>query len=73
MRLIATKSMSYAGKRLADGDEFEPRTARDARILKAIGKASDVTDTAEAEPEAPAAKETRQKRTYKRRDLTAED
>lgn len=37
--LVARKTMTYAGKRLGVGDEFEPRTARDARILRAIGKA----------------------------------
>lgn len=39
-KLIATKAMTYATRRLRAGDEFEA-TNQHARILKAIGKASD--------------------------------
>jgi hypothetical protein len=38
--LIAKKSMRYGGRRLAVGETFDAGK-RDARILKAIGKADD--------------------------------
>lgn len=66
--MIATKSMTYGGKRLQPGDPFEPKRARDAKILRAIGKARDADDpapevqTVDAEP----------KRTYRRKDMKAE-
>jgi hypothetical protein len=41
MKLAATKRMRYGGRSLQPGDAFEA-TNRDARILKAIGKATDV-------------------------------
>lgn len=70
MTLIATKPMSYGGCRLEVGDKFEPRSNRDARTLKAIGKAKD----AEAdEPATDVAPEPKARKGYKRRDLTAED
>lgn len=47
-KLIATKAMTYATRRLRAGDEFEA-TNQHARILKAIGKAS----AAKAEPKKP--------------------
>ncbi len=37
--MIATKSLSYATRRLLPGDHFVTKTDRDARILLAIGKA----------------------------------
>ena len=85
MTLIATKSMSYGGRRLAPGDQFDARP-RDARLLIAIGKAKlEPVRAPEAAPEAapdfhPLDHDedgkkggSRKGRTYKRRDLTAED
>lgn len=70
MTLIATKSLAYGGRRIAAGEAFEAKSARDARTLKAIGKAKD----AEAEEPAPAAEpEPKARKGYKRRDLTAEE
>lgn len=40
MELIAQKSLRYAGRSLVAGDKFEA-SDRDARLLKAIGKAAD--------------------------------
>ena len=40
MKLIATKSMRFAGQSLNPGDSFEA-SERNARLLKAIGKADD--------------------------------
>jgi hypothetical protein len=42
-RLVALKSITYATRRLQAGDAFDA-VARDARILKAIGKARDDYD-----------------------------
>ncbi len=81
MTLIATKSMSYGGRRLAPGDQFDAR-ARDARLLLAIGKARLEPDRApEPAPDFHPLDHdedgkkggSRKGRTYKRRDLTAED
>lgn len=73
MTLIATKSMRYGGRGLEAGDPFEPASDRHARILKAIGKASEpsgqIAHTAAATPPAPAPKA---RKGYKRRDMTAE-
>lgn len=38
--LIAKKSLRYAGRSLVAGDKFEA-SAKDAKLLKAIGKAAD--------------------------------
>lgn len=46
MDLIAKKSLRYAGRSLVPGDKFEA-SAKDARLLKAIGKA---VDAGEATP-----------------------
>lgn len=40
MELIAKKNLRYAGQSLIEGDKFEA-SAKDARLLKAIGKAVD--------------------------------
>lgn len=37
--LIATSSFVYASRRLLPGQDFTTKTARDARVLIAIGKA----------------------------------
>lgn len=73
--MIAVKAMRYAGQWLSPGDEFEPKSERDARILRAIGKAADgdvpeVEDNAEdsnADDDKP------KKRAYRRKDMKAED
>lgn len=68
--MIAVKAMRYAGKWLSPGDEFKPKSERDARILRAIGKAThgeapEVDD--KAEDDKP------KKRAYRRKDMKAED
>lgn len=40
MKLVAVKEFSYASKRLMRGQNFDA-SSRDARVLKAIGKAKD--------------------------------
>lgn len=46
--LIATKTLTYDTRRLRPGDEFVARSRRDARVLKAIGKAIDQPTAAPA-------------------------
>lgn len=46
LKLIALKPLLYAGKSLLADDAFEA-SDRDARLLKAIGKAADAPDKAE--------------------------
>lgn len=56
--LIATKSMSYGGKRHDEGDGFAAKRQH-ARVLVAIGKAKlapEADEAAEAKPEPKAAK-----------------
>ena len=68
--MIAVKAMRYAGQWLVPGDEFEPKSKRDARILLAIGKATDGEDREvddKAEDDKP------KKRAYRRKDMKAED
>jgi hypothetical protein len=69
LKLIAKKSLRYAGRSLVAGDDFEA-SAKYARLLKAIGKAGDAPPV-EPAPEAPA--EPKPRKGYKRRDMTAED
>lgn len=45
-KMIATKSMRYATRRLLPDDEFVAKNGRDARLLSAIGKARYATDGA---------------------------
>ena len=68
--MIAVKAMRYAGQWLVPGDEFEPKSKRDARILLAIGKAAD-GEAPEADDKADEDKPT--KRAYRRKDMKAED
>jgi hypothetical protein len=68
--MIAVKAMRYAGQWLSPGDEFEPKSERDARILRAIGKATD-GKAPELEDKAEDDKPT--KRAYRRKDMKAED
>ena len=67
--MIAVKAMRYAGQWLSPGDEFEPKSDRDARILRAIGKA---TDGEAPEVEDKAEDEKPPKRAYRRKDMKAE-
>ena len=50
MKLVALKPMRFAGERLEPGAEFEPKRARDANILKAIGKAAEAPPRKAPEP-----------------------
>jgi hypothetical protein len=67
MKLIARKAITYSGARLRAGQEFSAKSARDARILQAAGRAAPCV----APPPAPLAT-AKPARTYKRRDLVAE-
>ena len=69
--MIAVKAMRYAGQWLSPGDEFEPKSERDARILRAIGKATDAPEAEAMETLADDDKPT--KRAYRRKDMRAED
>lgn len=70
--MIAVKAMRYGGKSLLPGDEFEPKSERDARILRAIGKAKDA-EPESAKPESAAPDErSNKKRAYHRKDMKAE-
>ena len=68
--MIAVKAMRYAGQWLSPGDEFEPKSERDARILRAIGKAADgeVTEVDDNDDDGKP-----EKRAYRRKDMKAED
>lgn len=68
--MIAVKAMRYAGQWLSPGDEFEPKSERDARILRAIGKA---TDGEAPEVDDKAEDDKPKKRAYRRKDMKAED
>ena len=71
--MIAVKAMRYAGQWLYPGDEFEPKSERDARILRAIGKAAD-GEAQEAEAMEPLDDDDKpKKRAYRRKDMKAED
>lgn len=77
--LIANKPMRYAGRALKAGDSFQA-SGRDSRTLTLIGRASEFVpapvakEPVKVEPVAPSkvVEEETQKRTYKRRDLRAE-
>lgn len=64
--MIALKSMTYAGKRIEAGDRFDAKTLRDAKILRAIGKAEDEEAPVEDVVDEPP------KRVYRRKDMKAE-
>lgn len=68
--MIAVKAMRYAGQWLSPGDEFEPKSERDARILRAIGKAADGEATEVDDKDDDGKHE---KRPYRRKDMKAED
>lgn len=56
--LIATKSFTYATRRLLPGQDFATKSARDARLLIAIGKArrKQASDTIATPPAKPVQK-----------------
>lgn len=66
MNLIASRPFPYRGSRLSAGQEFTANR-RDSRLLVAIGYA-----TARVEPEPDPEPEPVQRRTYRRRDMRAE-
>lgn len=73
MKLIATKNYSYNKRSMVAGDEFEA-SARDARILQAVGRAKPAAEPepeSEPEPEKPSEKPETKK--YKTRRLKADD
>lgn len=49
--LIATKAFTYAGKKIKVGDKFEARDARDAKVMRAIGRAKDHIDLPPPRPQ----------------------
>lgn len=51
MDLIASKAMTYATRRLQAGDTFTARTAADARVLIAVGRARHVNEPQSARAE----------------------
>jgi hypothetical protein len=70
MRMIALKQHVYGGKNRQVHDRFEARD-EDVPLLGAMGLAAPVDEP--GSPEAEAAPPPRTKRTYRRRDLKAED
>lgn len=66
MNLIASRPFPFRGSRLSAGQEFTANR-RDSRVLVAIGYA-----TARVEPEPDLEPEPVQRRTYRRRDMRAE-
>jgi hypothetical protein len=68
MNLIASRPFPYRGSRLSAGQEFTANR-RDSRLLVAIGYA---TARVEPEPEPDPEPEPVQRRTYRRRDMRAE-
>jgi len=68
MNLIASRPFPFRGSRLSAGQEFTANR-RDSRVLVAIGYA---TARVEPEPEPDPEPEPVQRRTYRRRDMRAE-
>ena len=68
MNLIASRPFPFRGSRLSAGQEFTANR-RDSRVLVAIGYA---TVRVEPEPEPDPEPEPVQRRTYRRRDMRAE-
>lgn len=68
MNLIASRPFPFRGSRLSAGQEFAANR-RDSRLLVAIGYA---TARVEPEPEPDPEPEPVQRRTYRRRDMRAE-
>jgi len=82
MKMIATKSFTYAGKPRKPGDEFDV-TGRDVRLLSAVGRAKPAPpppppkpvkrDTVAEEPAAQPDEAKPRKGRYRRRDMKAEN
>jgi hypothetical protein len=74
VKMIATGSHCYNGVWLKNGDPFETDCERDADELRAIGFArrADFYQVRELTPDIGAVEPQRAKRTYTRRDLTAQ-
>jgi len=73
MKLIAIKRLRYANVPIDAGQDFEA-TDKDGKLLKLIGKAKDAATVVEAPAKDDEIKaEDKPKRTYKRRDMKAED
>jgi len=81
-RLIATKKMPYRGRTLSPGDEFEVAGVQMQRALIALGRARRADDAEVMmllDPEFETTTTTeepvksKQKRTYKRKDMAAEE
>lgn len=53
IRMIATKDMTYATRRLKAGDEIENVNGPNARLLAALGRAETATDEPAHEPTPP--------------------
>jgi hypothetical protein len=72
MNLIASRPFPYRGSRLSAGQEFTA-SRRDSRLLVAIGYATArVEPEPEPDPEPDPEPEPVQRRTYRRRDMRAE-
>ncbi|WP_084581776.1 hypothetical protein [Sphingomonas azotifigens] len=78
MKMIATKPLRYGGKQLDVGDPFETKTDRDAKLLRAIGKAENDGELREEQSEPDTATESSGRGkghkaggTYQRRDMRA--
>ena len=72
MNLIASRPFPYRGSRLNAGQEFTA-SRRDSRLLVAIGYATArVEPEPEPDPEPDPEPEPVQRRTYRRRDMRAE-
>ncbi|MBP9033925.1 MAG: hypothetical protein KBG29_08515 [Pseudomonadales bacterium] len=78
MRVIAKKAFSYGGRALTVGEEFNA-SARDARVLCALGRADTAPPLPRAESEieppeqAPPDEPKPARRQYRRRDMVAEE
>jgi hypothetical protein len=53
MKLVAIKTFSYAGKRIAVGDIFETKTSRDGHLLVGIRNARELENRPEAKVPEP--------------------
>lgn len=71
--LVAKRSFEYGGRRYRAGDEFEAKSARDAKVLIAVKHASEASSRGEQPSAAPAKARRASKGTYERRDILAAD
>jgi hypothetical protein len=74
--LITLRPMTYGTRRMRAGDSFSA-TESHARLLVALGRARNIVPPsippAEPDPAVQAEVPTKRKRTYRRRDMKAED